>query len=54
MLFENIKYMKNPFRNKEFYYKIGNNLQKSIIEKVNAKEKSILDMTVKRVIIQYI
>lgn len=47
MLFENIKYMKNPFRNKEFYYKIGNNLQKSIIEKVNAKEKSILDMTVK-------
>lgn len=39
--------MENPFKYQEFYYKIGNNLQKSIIEKVNKKEKSILDITVK-------
>lgn len=47
LLFKNIRYMENPFKYQEFYYKIGNNLQKSIIEKVNKKEKSILDITVK-------
>lgn len=46
-LFHNIEYIKNYYRHDKFYYKIGNEIQRNIIEKVNSNTHPIIDMTSK-------
>lgn len=40
-IFNNIKYIKNDYRNNYFYYKVGNNIEKSIIDKIINQNYSI-------------
>lgn len=43
-LFKRIKYVKNNFKNDDFYYKIGSKIEKSIIKKIMKKNISIKNM----------
>lgn len=40
-IFDNIKYIKNDYRDDDFYYKVGNEIEKSIIDKIINEEYSI-------------
>lgn len=44
MVFNNIRYFKNVYRDDRFYYKLGNEIQKSIIDKVNLISESLSNM----------
>lgn len=46
-LFDNIKYIKNDYRNDDFYYKFGNEIEKSIIDKIINDEYSISNQFIK-------
>lgn len=43
-LFNNLKYIKNEYREEDFYYKFGNKTQVSILNKINNVEKPINNM----------
>lgn len=43
-VFNNITYTLNEYKNDDFYYKIGSQIQKNIIEKINKKNKSLSSM----------
>ncbi|MCG4676496.1 hypothetical protein L0M95_18805, partial [Blautia obeum] len=47
-IFNKIKYIKNNYRNDDFYYKIGNKLEKSIIDKIINEGHSINNLFIKQ------
>lgn len=46
-IFDNINYIKNNYRNDDFYYKIGNEIEKSIIDKIINERYSISNLFIK-------
>ncbi|MCR8747252.1 BREX-1 system adenine-specific DNA-methyltransferase PglX [Romboutsia lituseburensis] len=46
-IFANIKYIKNDYRNDDFYYKFGNEIEKSIIDKIINEQCSISNQFIK-------
>lgn len=51
-VFNKIRYVKNDYRDNRFYYKIGNTLQKDVINKINNVQKALSEM-IKKVDTEY-
>ncbi|TQO55611.1 DNA (cytosine-5-)-methyltransferase [Paraclostridium bifermentans] len=47
-IFNKIKYIKNNYRNDDFYYKVGNKLEKSIIDKIINEGHSISNLFIEQ------
>lgn len=47
-IFNKIKYIKNNYRNDDFYYKVGNKLEKSIIDKIINEGHSINNLFIEQ------